>query len=134
METKLQEAMETYCQAALAGSSFDEVKELFAEGAPDSNEDYYEYLRNSLESDRYSSAQQLQLSGFECDVSEVGTYNGSLQAELSYDYDVSYTYQGMFDDAPESRTKDGSSYASAQFVYDGDTYKLWSFTPGSIWY
>lgn len=134
VETKLQEAMEAYCQAALAGSSFDEVKDLFAEGAPDSNEDYYENLRDSLETDKYSSAQQLQLSGFECDVSEVGTYNGSLQAELSYDYDVIYTYQGLFDDAPESRTKDGSSYASAQFVYDGDTYKLWSFTPGSIWY
>ena len=134
VETKLQEAMEAYCQAALAGSSFDEVKDLFAEGAPDSNEDYYENLRNSLEADKYSSAQQLQLSGFECDVSEVGTYNGSLQTELSYDYDVIYTYQGLFDDAPESRTKDGSSYASAQFVYDGDTYKLWSFTPGSIWY
>ncbi len=134
VETKLQEVMEACCQAALAGSSFDQVKDLFAEGAPDSNEEYYEDLKDSLEADRYSSVQQLQLSGFECDVFEVGTSNGSIQVELSYDYAVIYTYQGIFDDAPESRTKDGSSYASAQFVYDGDTYRLWSFTPGSIWY
>ena len=58
----------------------------------------------------------------------------SLQAELEYDYNVSYTYTYTYSGRTEDRTNDGSSYADARFVYDGDTYKLLSFDPGYVWY
>lgn len=134
VESKLQEALQAYYQAALAGKSFDEVKDLFAEGAADSNEDAYDRLRDDLEATDYSAPKQIQFSGFRCQVYDGDSYNGSLQAELEYDYNVSYTYTYTYSGRTEDRTNDGSSYADARFVYDGDTYKLLSFDPGYVWY
>lgn len=134
IQAKMQEALEKIYQAAAAGKDYSEVEDLFLETAKESGKESYESLKNGLnDSDSYKLG-QVTFTNFQCEM-----YSGEpgvITAEMSYDYDMqyTYTYKSWRDDSEkqEQKTDDGKDYMSAAFSYDGETYKLASVNIRSV--
>lgn len=132
---KMQEALEKVYQSALEQKKFDEIAELFLSEYSDICEEAYDSLVSDLHDREAYKLKEVEFSEFKCECYD-DVYQGQVQAEMSYKYDMkyTYTYTSWRNDTPttEDKTDAGSSYMNASFQYDEDTYKIASFSIRSV--
>ncbi len=132
---KMQEALEKVYQSALEQKKFEEISELFLPDYQDACEEAYDSLVSELHGREAYKLKEVEFSDFKCECYD-DAYQGMVQAEMSYKYDMkyTYTYTSWRNDTPttEDKTDDGTSYMSASFQYDEDTYKIASFSIRSV--
>lgn len=133
LQTKMQEVLEKFYQAAVAGKDFSEVSNLFMEDSLESAKSSYEYLQEELNGSDYYTLNEVTFHDFNC---EYYLNESGISAEMNYDYDMEYTYTwtSWRNDSKKSevKTQDGYSYMNASFAYDGETYKLTSVNIRSV--
>lgn len=133
LQTKMQEVLEKFYQAAVAGKDFSEVSNLFMDDSLESAKSSYEYLQEELNSSDYYALNEVTFHDFNC---EYYLNESGISAEMNYDYDMEYTYTwtSWRNDSKKSevKTQDGYSYMNASFAYDGETYKLTSVNIRSV--
>lgn len=133
IQTKMQEVLEKFYQAAAAEKDFSEVSDLFMEDSLETAKSSYEYLQEQLNGSDYYSLNEVTFHDFKCEYSlnENGIY-----AEMNYDYDMEYTYTRTSwrsnSKSSEVKTQEGYSYMNASFAYDGESYKLTSVSIRSV--
>lgn len=127
-QAKMQEALETIFDAAIAGKDYSEVADLFASDAGEayegySNEEYYNDMKEYLSSepDDYYTLTGLQFEDFQCGFAMSG---GVIAATMDFRYVVDYSYHAMFGGGSKRDTAEGETGMSAGFVYEDGTYKL----------
>lgn len=133
LQTKMQEVLEKFYQAAVAGKDFSEVSNLFVDDSLESAKSSYEYLQEELNGFDYYTLNEVTFHDFNC---EYYLNESGISAEMNYDYDMEYTYTwtSWRNDSKKSevKTQDGYSYMNASFAYDGETYKLTSVNIRSV--
>lgn len=133
LQAKMQEALEKFYQAAVANKDFSEVSDLFMDGSSENAKESYDYLVESLNGSDYYTLNEVTFDDFEC---EFYVNENGISAEMTYDYDMDYTYvrSSWFSNkkTTETRTDSGYSYMNASFGYDGETYKLVSVNVRSV--
>lgn len=132
---KMQEALEKVYQSALEQKKFEEISELFLPDYQEACEEAYDSLVSELHDREAYKLKEVEFSDFEYECYD-DAYQGMVQAEMSYKYDMkyTYTYTSWRNDTPttEDKTDDGTSYMSASFQYDEDTYKIAAFSIRSV--
>lgn len=135
IEAKMQEALETVYQAALEKKKFSEISDLFIPEYQKECEESYDYLVSGLNDSESYKLKEVKFHDFKCE-SSTDNYQGLITSEMSYKYDMkyTYTYTSWRSDTPtvEDKTDDGSSYMNASFGYDGETYRLTSLNIRSV--
>ncbi|MGC4018125.1 MAG: zinc-ribbon domain-containing protein [Muricomes sp.] len=125
IQGKMQEALDKVYRAAMSGQEFSAVSELFPEKYKKAGEQSYNSFVSELRSQESYTLNQAVFTNFKCDIKYEP--DGMLSAKMSFDYDTQYTrsYKSWLGiGAKEEETGKGSSYMTASFVYEGETYKL----------
>lgn len=133
IQAKMEEALEQIYSAVMEKKDFSEVEDLFMEEYQEECSHRYEYLMNKINSQSSYKLNQVVFKNFS---DEAYHLDGVIEAELEYDYNIQYTYTSRSwysgKTTTELRTDSGTDYMSAEFAYDGETYKIVSISVNSV--
>lgn len=135
IQAKMQEALEKVYRAAMSGQEFSEVSGLFLDKYKSSCEESYDNFVSELHNQESYTLNQVAFTDFKCKFSYNTDPQGMLDTEMTFNYDTQYTYSYKSwrnNLVTEEETGNGSSYMSASFGYDGETYKLTSISIGNV--
>lgn len=121
IQAKLQETLEMFYQAAVEKKDFSEIEDLFLDEYKEEGKEIYDNLVSGLWDSEYYTLNQITFHDFEYSIYMRGNQS-IISTEMTYDYDMVYTY--TYGEKSENRSHEGDSYLIADFGYDGETYKL----------